>query len=42
MTDVKEAVINNMLTRRTIRRFLDRQIGEEELQTGRAVCGVPE
>lgn len=31
MTDVKEAVINNMLTRRTIRRFLDRQIGEEEL-----------
>lgn len=33
MTDAKEAVINNILTRRTIRRFLDRQIGEEELQT---------
>ena len=33
MTDAKDAVINNMLTRRTIRRFLDRQIGEEELQT---------
>ena len=33
MTDAKETVINNILTRRTIRRFLDRQIGEEELQT---------
>lgn len=33
MTDAKDAVRNNMLTRRTIRRFLDRQIGEEELQT---------
>lgn len=33
MTETQEAVINNILTRRTIRRFLDRQIKEEELQT---------
>jgi len=29
MTKEKDAVINNILTRRAIRRFLDRQIGEE-------------
>ncbi len=33
MTETQEAVIHNILTRRTIRRFLDRQINEAELQT---------
>lgn len=33
MITEKDAVIHNILTRRTIRRFLDRQIEEEELLT---------